>query len=80
MAQNPEAGKGAAAAPIVIDLGRHRRKQVKRLRRGTGKLMDEVFHSLQELKTAGKVSDNAQPVVVVVRERSRSRAMMWPKL
>jgi hypothetical protein len=79
MAQNPEAGKGAAA-PIVIDLGRHRRKQVKRLRRGTGKLMDEVFHSLQELKTAGKVSDNAQPVVVVVRERRRSRAMMWPKL
>lgn len=80
MAQNPEAAKGAAAAPIVIDIGRHRRKQVKRLRQGTGKLMDEVLHSIQELKTAGRISDSAQPIVVIVRERRRTRNLMWPRI
>jgi Family of unknown function (DUF6200) len=57
-------------APIVIDLGRKRRKQIKQLRRGErGKLMDRIEDVLAQLKTEGVVSGKIQPVIVVVRER-----------
>jgi hypothetical protein len=58
-------------SPVVIDLGKHRRKRVKALRRGTGPLAEEVNSALAELRMAGTVSSNAQTVVVIVRERRR---------
>jgi hypothetical protein len=57
--------------PIVIDLGKHRRKRIKDLRKGTGRLAEEVNGCLAELRMAGTVSPNAQTVVVVVRQRRR---------
>lgn len=86
MASNPEPAEIVVPAtdtksvPIIIDLGRHRRKQIKRLREGTGKLLDEVLQSIHELKTAGRISESAQPVVVVVREKKKARNWMLPKL
>jgi hypothetical protein len=58
-------------SPVVIDLGKHRRKRVKALRRGMGPLAEEVNSALAELRMAGTVSANAQTVVVIVRERRR---------
>lgn len=57
--------------PIVLDLGKQRRKRVKELRRGEGKLMDEINASIEELRTAGALAADAQAVVVVVREKRR---------
>jgi hypothetical protein len=72
------AAKGAGAkqpdgeiAPIVIDLGSKTRKSVKRMRKGTGKLMDDVMESIQELKEGGEIGKDAQPVIVVVRQKKR---------
>lgn len=65
-------------APIVVDIGKKRRKQIKQLREGRGKLMDEVNSLLQELKTAGSISTSAQPVVIVVREKRKARSLVWP--
>jgi hypothetical protein len=65
-------------SPIVIDLGRKRRKQVRQLRRGTGELMEEINECIEELRLAGTVSGLSQPVVVIVRERSRSMRKMFP--
>jgi hypothetical protein len=73
-----ESNKSAAKSPIIVDLGKKRRKSVKRLRRGEGKLMDEVNATLQELKNAGTIGAAAQPVIVVVRERSRSARNIFP--
>jgi hypothetical protein len=80
MAGPSEDAKSAAKPPIIVDLGKKRRKQVKKLRRGTGKLMDEVNGTLQELKNAGTITSNSQPVVVVVRERRRGskNPLLWP--
>ena len=76
---NEEPGKTTAKTPVIIDLGKKRRKLVKKLRKGSGKLMDEVQGTLQELRNAGTISASAQPVVVVVRERRRSsRNRIWP--
>jgi len=57
--------------PIVLDLGKQRKKRVKELRRGEGRLMDEVNASIEELRTAGALASDAQAVVVVVREKRR---------
>jgi|SwirhisoilCB3_FD_contig_71_1874601_length_807_multi_3_in_0_out_0_1 hypothetical protein len=64
-------------APVVLDFGKHRRKQIKSLRKGTGKLMDEVRAAVDELRLSGTIAGGAQPVIVVVREkRRRSRGFM----
>jgi soluble P-type ATPase len=75
-----DASKAQTKAPIIVDLGKKRRKLVKRLRGGTGKLMDQVNETLQELKNAGTIGATAQPVIVVVRERrgSSARNLLWP--
>jgi Family of unknown function (DUF6200) len=63
--------KSDSKSPIVIDLGKHRRKQIKDLRNGTGRLAEQVNGCLEELRSAGTLSPNAQTVVVVVRQRRR---------
>jgi hypothetical protein len=56
---------------LLIDLGKHSRKQIKRLRRGNGKLLDEVQKCTQELRAAGTLAESAVPVVVLVREKPK---------
>ena len=75
-----DASKTQAQAPIVVDLGKKRRKAVKKLRGGTGKLMDQVNETLQELRNAGTIAATAQPVIIVVRERRSSpvKSLLWP--
>jgi uncharacterized protein DUF6200 len=65
----------AASGPLVVDLGKKRRKLIKRLRKGEGKLMDEINHLVEELKTAGSISASTQPLVVVVRQKRRTKSL-----
>jgi hypothetical protein len=62
--------------PIVVDLGKASRKQIKRVRAGTGKLMDEVKTVLDDLKANGTLSATAQPVLIVVRRKRRKTTGM----
>jgi hypothetical protein len=61
-----------AERPIVVRLGKTRKKRVKDLRRGTGKLMDKV-RSAVEIVAADLGTEAAgqtlQPVVLVYKER-----------
>lgn len=70
----PEAAaqKADGKSPVIIDLGKHRRKRIKDLRRGEGRLADEVYGCVEELKAAGTLAGNTQTVVVVVREKRRT--------
>lgn len=67
----------AAAEPIVVDLGKHKRKRVKQLREGRGPLMAEITHCVEELRAAGTIAQTVQPVVIIVRQKPRKRAA-WP--
>jgi hypothetical protein len=62
-------------APVVVDIGKKRRKQVKQLRRGKGKLVAQVQACIEELRTAGTIAASVQPVIVVVQEKRRSRRL-----
>lgn len=66
----------AAAAPIVVDIGKKRKKQIKRLSEGRGPLMDEVNELLAELQANGSIAANVQPVVIVVKRKRKAR--VWP--
>jgi hypothetical protein len=67
-------------APVVLDLGKRRRKQVKQLRRGEGKLLDDINGAVEELRTAGTLSAVGQPVIVIVREKRRKTKSLFPLL
>ncbi len=70
-------GKNAAQAaerpsPIILDLGKKKRKSVKQLLDGKGKLLDQAMSSIEELQRVGTVPQSAQPVIVIVREKPKS--------
>ncbi len=71
--------KSESLDPVIIDLGRKKRKSVKKLRRGEGKLMDEVEDVIQGLQADGHIAADAQPVVVIVREKDNWKrgAKIW---
>jgi hypothetical protein len=56
--------------PVIIKLARQRRSRIRQLLKGEGKLVNEVQGAIAELKQKGVISATAQPVIVVVRERS----------
>lgn len=75
--ESPKTESAAANAPVVVDVGKKRRKQIKRLRNGRGKLMDQINHLVEELRTSGSISATSQPLVVVVRQKRRTRSLPW---
>jgi hypothetical protein len=68
------------SAPVVLDLGKQRRKQIKQLRRGEGRLLDDINGAIEELRTVGTLGASAQPVVIIVREKRRKTKSMFPLL
>jgi hypothetical protein len=72
--EHRQADKSDKAQLVVVDFGkRQTRKQIKRLRRGEGKLLTRVEGIVNDLVAAGNVKSTAQPVVIIVREKER-----WP--
>jgi len=54
---------------VVVELGEAQSsRDVKRLRKGQGKLFTRVERIVNDLAEAGTVKASAQPVVIVVRE------------
>ena len=55
---------------LVVDLGKRQSpKQVRRLRKGRGKLVGRIDQIVADLVEAGTVKPGAQPIVIVVREK-----------
>lgn len=63
----------ATDAPVIVDLGKQKRKKVKALRAGSGELMLEVQAAIGEIQRAGRISSSAQPVIVVVTEKPKGK-------
>jgi len=55
---------------VLLDMGKQKPKRVKQLRKGKGKLLDDVYTAIEELQEAGVIGANAQPVVVIVERKS----------
>jgi|SRR4051794_41038487 hypothetical protein len=58
---------------VVVELSRRRSpEQVRRLRKGQGKLLTDIEDAVDELVKSGTIKSGTQPVVVVVREATLS--------
>jgi soluble cytochrome b562 len=67
--KNEKAVAAEHTAPIVLDFGSKSRKQIRRLRKGRGKLINRIDRVLEDLRNNGNLSATAQPIIVVVKER-----------
>lgn len=67
-----------ASNHIIIDLGKQRARRVKRLRKGRGKLMDDVNVAIAELQESEAIPAGAQVVVVVVQRKARRAKIGGP--
>lgn len=66
--------------PIVVDMGKKTRRQIRKLRKGKpGRLLDRVEDTIQHLRENGALADDAQPIVIVVKERRRNRGKRLSK-
>lgn len=61
---------------VIVDLGSKKRKQVKDLRKGKGKLMEKVHQAIEELKASNTISGSVQPIVIIVKEKGDIRSML----
>ena len=65
-----------SATPIVIDLGKKKKKFIKDLKRGQGKLMAEVMAAINEVRIGlGEEANNQQvaPVVLIYKQKRKRR-------
>ena len=74
-----DADAPAGPSPVVVDLGKRRRKQIRQLTRGGGKLLGKVNSAVAELRAAGTIAADAQAVVFVVRQRRRRFKSLIPR-
>jgi hypothetical protein len=71
----------SAIPPVVVDLGKPKRKDVRALKRGEGKLMEDVNKVIEEIRANSSALANKElvPVVVLYRRESRRKSMgMFP--
>ena len=59
------------SGPVIIDLGKKKRSQVRKLRKGRGKLVDRVNELVADLHNNGTMTSKGQPVIVVVQPKRR---------
>jgi hypothetical protein len=63
--------------PVIVSLGKQRRKRIKQLKRGKGKLMDQVMDVVDEVQQQ-IASQNGEtrvfvPIVIIYKEKARKR-------
>jgi hypothetical protein len=61
-------------APIIVSLGKKKKKQIRRLKRGKGRSMDEVLDVIDQVQA--NLGDQAEgkilvPVVVIYRQKQK---------
>lgn len=71
----------SSVEPIVIDMGKKKSKDVRKLRRGKpGKLMRRLEETIEHLRENGALAKDAQPVVIVIRKKARRKGKRISKM
>lgn len=60
---------------ILVDLGKQKRGRVKDLRKGKGRLMDDLDQTLADLRADGSIAEGAQPVIIVVERKRKKKGL-----
>lgn len=74
------------SAPIILDMGKTKRRRVRQLKRGRGRLLDDVQDAVQQVSAEmGEQANGKQLVPVVLiyrkkRKRGRGGNLFFPFL
>jgi hypothetical protein len=74
LAMTESIAQAGVTVPVVIDLGKTRRRRIRRLKRGRGKLVIEAQQAVAELRLslgAEAAGKEFVPVVIVYRQKRR---------
>ena len=69
--------------PIIIDLGKQKSRAIKNLKKGEGRLWDDVLDVVEEVKDMLDTEADGKvlvPIVLIYRERSRRRRLNLDRL
>ena len=64
------------ANTIILEVGSTTKEDLKDLEYGEGKLFKQIASAVEQLKDAGEVDPEAQPVIIVV-PRKKSSSNDW---
>jgi hypothetical protein len=64
-------------AITIVDLGRRSKKQIKRLRKGEGRLLDRVEQTVDQLKADNEIGASSEVVVVVVKQKDKRKGVFF---
>jgi hypothetical protein len=64
--------KSNRRSPVIIDLGKKKKQQIRNLTKGRGRLLRDITEITDELAASGEIDAGAQPLIVVVREKSKA--------
>lgn len=82
-AASPSTVSANVTEPVVVDLGKKSKKQIKNLKRGKGKLVADVAAVIEELKAqagADAAGKEFVPVVIVYRRKEKRGSGWLPML
>jgi hypothetical protein len=69
-----QTSESANGGPIIVDMGKGSRKQIRKLRKGKpGKLLSRIEETLEHLRESGSLAGDGQAVVIVLREKREPR-------
>lgn len=71
----PNGAAQTANQIVFLDFGSRSKSKIKRLRKGQGRLMDRVKETVAELAHDETIPANSPVVVVVVKQRRKSRGI-----
>jgi hypothetical protein len=66
--------------PIIVDLGKKRRRSIRALKRGRGRLMDEVSRATEEVRRGlGEEAADKEiiPVVLIYQRKRKKRSGLF---
>ncbi len=69
MVMSGEIKKPQEANTIILDFGSADSDDIKDLRYGQGKIFRKIAKAIEQLKDAGEISENVQPVIAIVKKK-----------
>jgi len=65
--------KAQTANTVILEMPSAKKDDIEDLKRGEGKLFKKLAKTIDELKEAGQVEENAQPIVVIVPKKADNK-------
>ena len=60
---------------IILEMGTAKSRDIRDLQRGQGKIFKNIAKMLKQLKASGETPEDAQPIIIIVRKKRKSKGL-----